>query len=332
MGAEETKPQTRVLLTGATGRIGRVVLADLLERGYAVRATTSGHPSKLSVTPGVEGRQFNFLDGHDYDGLVAGVDAVIHLAGETVNAERMLAVNQRATEQLATAAASAGISAFCYISSVAVYGSGVQQVMSEEAPVLTHDRDVPSEYWTQDDRRVYGRTKLAGEMALRNAAPSFGCVIMRPTLVVDETHLPAIADRGAIKKALTAHRHAHHVYVGDVSDALIWAMERILAGDVPRGEVETYNLSEDDHPGPRHADFLAKAYQATGDRRFRTIVAPSIFDRLHELQKFRGFPLRNPFWRMRFPNDRLRAAGYRFRFGMQEAERRALASLTSAGS
>uniref|UniRef100_UPI0031016ABE NAD-dependent epimerase/dehydratase family protein n=1 Tax=Neorhizobium sp. EC2-8 TaxID=3129230 RepID=UPI0031016ABE len=34
----EAKP---VLVTGATGRIGKVVVADLISRGYAVRATTS---------------------------------------------------------------------------------------------------------------------------------------------------------------------------------------------------------------------------------------------------------------------------------------------------
>ena len=66
--------RTRVLLTGATGHIGRVVLADLLERGYAVRATTSKAPPEVYDHNGnVEWRTFDFMQATDYDGACIGL-------------------------------------------------------------------------------------------------------------------------------------------------------------------------------------------------------------------------------------------------------------------
>lgn len=297
-----------------------------------MRITTSKDPATLEGLDGVEVRRFNFLTDTDYGGLVAGCDAIIHIAAETLVAERMLAVNAQATEKLAKAAEQSGVKAFCHASSVAVYGSGRDRDMSEDAPVLTADRDVASEYWVKEDRRTYGRSKLAGELALRRAARSVGYVVMRPTSIVGQDQILGFAERNGLKKALLAHRHTHHVLIEDVADALVWGMQRALSGTTPGGSVETFNLSEDDHPEPTYADIMAKAYATTGDARYKTAVAPSAIDRLAHLKNFNGLPLRKAFWEMRFPNDRLRAAGYRFKVGMREAERTALAALTTGAA
>ena len=132
--------------------------------------------------------------------------------------------------------------------------------MTEDAPVLTVDRDVPSEYWALPYVRSYGRTKLAGELAVKAAARTVRYVIFRPTVVVDVDTIISIRNWSRIKRVLAAHRHAHHVYVRDVSDALIWAMERALTGVGAAGSVETYNLSEDDYPKPT---FPLDPYQYT---------------------------------------------------------------------
>jgi len=307
----------KVLLTGGTGRIGKVVVADLLSRGYAVRATTSRTPSDDNGGPGMlEWRRFDFLDATDYDGLVAGCDAVLHLGAEIGKIERMERVNLEATRLLAEAAERAGVKAFCYTSTVAVYGSGRQRIMTEDAPVLTVDQDIRSEYWALDYVRTYGRTKLGGERALRASAKSVRYVVLRPTVVIDIPEIIGIRDWNVVKRNLAAHRHAHHIYVGDVSDAIIWAMERALAGHGAPGSVETFSLSEDEFAEPTHADFLRKAFAVSRDSRFRVARVPGLADWLHDFLRFRTLPLRNPLWRMRFPNDRLRAAGYRPRFGL----------------
>ena len=95
------------------------------------------------------------VNATDYDGLLAGCDAVLHLGAEIGNIERMWRMNLEATGLLAEAAERAGTKAFCYTSSVAVYGSGLKRMMPEDAPVLTVDRDIRSEYWALDYVRTW---------------------------------------------------------------------------------------------------------------------------------------------------------------------------------
>jgi choline dehydrogenase-like flavoprotein/nucleoside-diphosphate-sugar epimerase len=317
----------RVLVTGATGRIGRVVVEDLVERGYAVRAITS--KTGRASTDVVEWRRFDLADADeaDYAALVDGCTAVLHLGAELGKMARMAKVNAEATGSLALAAERAGIAAFCYTSTVSVYGSGRARTMDEDAPLLTHERDVSAEYLAMDYVRAYGRTKLAGELALREAAAATRYVVLRPTVVVDVAGLVAIRDWSLVKRVLAAHRHAHHVFVRDVSAAIIWSMERGLAGHGEPGSVETFNVGEDGFAEPTHTHFLRKAFATSGDPRFRVPRAPGVLDLLHDLVRFRRVTLRRPLWRMRFPDDRLRAAGFRHPFGMAHAHALALAKL-----
>lgn len=324
------RDEKKILVTGATGRIGRVVVADLLKRGYTVRASTSKPPAGTDGDS-IEWRQIDLLDALDFDAVIEGCDAVIHLAAELGRKERMGRVNVDATRALALAAERANVAAFCYVSSIAIYGSGRERAIAEDSPVLTHDRDVPSEYWALDYVRTYGRTKLAGEMALRDVAENSRYVIVRPAVVVDTAQIIGIRDWHIAKRMVAAHRHAHHIYVHDVSDALIWFMERGLRGLGKPGSIEVYNLSEDEIDAPRHIDFMRRAFAVSGDSRFRVIELPWIADWLHDFLRFRTLPLRNPLWRMRFSNRRLKATGYQFPFGMAKAEQMALAQLRREG-
>ncbi len=318
-----------VLVTGATGRIGRVVIADLVSRGFRVRATTSRAAVDAGNELGIDWRTVDFLRDADLDALVSGCQAVIHLAAELGRMDRMRQVNTDATMRLAAAAERTGCVVFCYVSSVAVYGSGRSVEIDEDSPCLTPDRDVASEYRALDYVRMYGRTKLAGELALEALADRVVYLVARPAVVVDVRQIIGVREWKIAKRLLTAHRHAHHVYVGDVSDALIWLMQRGLEGFWPPGRAAVFNVAEDDREGPRYIDFMRKALAVSGDVRFRAIAVPSIADRTLEALRFRSMSLRYPLWRMRFSSKRLEAAGYRFPYGMAEAERLALASLTS---
>lgn len=71
---------TRILVTGATGFIGREVTAGLLAKGHAVHAVTSHQPTSLH--PGIIWHQADLLDGSDLTPTLAEVQPsqLLHLA------------------------------------------------------------------------------------------------------------------------------------------------------------------------------------------------------------------------------------------------------------
>jgi nucleoside-diphosphate-sugar epimerase len=312
--------RTRILVTGATGKIGHHVVDELLARGYQVRALTSKRIAKVSASDRLEWCQLDFQESLDFDPLVRECAAVIHLGAEISVIERMQRSNVEATHALAEASERAGVKFFCYTSSVAVYGSSRRRRVLEDSPVLTTDRDVRSEYWAHEGLRCYGRTKLQGELAIGTMAHNVEYVILRPSTVVDVQDLFNLAFRSKISKSATSSRHAHHIYVYDVVDAILWFMERGLTRDQPSPGVSKFNLSEDDFPINTWGQIFRTAYKITGDPRWRVVLTvPQSFQLLLMVIRFRMLLLRYPYGLMLFSNDKLRTAGYTIRFGMSHA-------------
>mgnify|MGYP003590369131 CR=1 FL=1 len=118
----------RVLVTGATGFVGRAVCAALAEAGIpfvaAVRRPCAGMPQARVV--GEISRET------DWTGVLEGVDTVIHLAARVhlmrdTAADPLAAyreVNTQGTLNLARQAAAAGVRRFVFASSVKVNGEG----------------------------------------------------------------------------------------------------------------------------------------------------------------------------------------------------------------
>ena len=65
-----------ILVTGATGNIGRDVVAGLLANGQAVRAAASRDASARRVPAGVDTVLFDFADAKTYGPALAGVERV----------------------------------------------------------------------------------------------------------------------------------------------------------------------------------------------------------------------------------------------------------------
>jgi len=105
--------------------------------------------------------------------LIAGMDAVVHLAGIAhvgpgVTEQTYDRVNHLATAELARAAAAAGVRRLVFLSSIRAQTSA-----TADRPLSEADEPRPT-----DD---YGRSKLAAETAVR--ASGVPCIILRPTLV-----------------------------------------------------------------------------------------------------------------------------------------------------
>jgi len=171
----------RILLTGATGFVGRGFLErmatlDNLELVAALRSTTvslPGNATSLQVA-GLE-------PDADWQTALRGVDVVIHSAARA-HVMRELAsnplaefrrVNVDGTLNLARQAVDAGVHRFIFISSIKVNGEGTSVGM----PYLADAQPNPSD--------PYGISKMEAEQGLRALAAETGMevVIIRPTLV-----------------------------------------------------------------------------------------------------------------------------------------------------
>jgi nucleoside-diphosphate-sugar epimerase len=314
-----TNAQTRVLVTGGTGKIGRHVVNELLARGYQVRVLTSKPVATATTRERLEWCRLDFQESLDFDSLVWECAAVIHLAAETSVKERMQRSNVAATRALAEASERANVKVFCYTSSITVYGSSRRRRVLEDSPVLTTNRDVRSEYWAGEGMRCYGRTKLQGESAISAVAQNVEYVILRPTVVIDIQDLMKLRDWSKARKHLTGSSHAHHMYIYDVADAILWFMERGLKRDKPLPGVSTFNLSEDDTPIHTFGQIFKAAYKATNDRRWSAAAIPWPIQWILKMAEYRTMLLRQPLGRMLFSGDKLREAGYTTPFGIPHA-------------
>lgn len=153
----------RVLLTGYGGFLGRHVARTLRREGWSVRVVL------LSRT--VTRRQFaeeadelfwgSLSDRSALPQLVSGVDAVVHCAWDFRVPDAFPTPNQTMGDDLLREAVAAGVRAFAFISSVAVYGmkSGHKQAIDEDAPLVEFE-GTPF---------LYPRDKRSTEEALRSA-------------------------------------------------------------------------------------------------------------------------------------------------------------------
>ncbi len=106
-----------VALTGATGFVGKATLAALDHAGYAVRALARTVPKGDSSAEWVQG---SLADRAALAELVAGAEAVVHVAGLTTAASpaQFESANVAGTLAMLEAATGAGVPRFVLVSSL----------------------------------------------------------------------------------------------------------------------------------------------------------------------------------------------------------------------
>lgn len=245
---------TRLLITGASGFVGRAAVAAFARQGFAVRAAMR-RPPRPPLPTGIEIVELpDLASDFDWQPLLSGVDRVIHLAAiaDAAAATPVLhdRVNRSATEKLALAAASAGISRFVFISSIrAQSGPSADHALTEGDPPMPSD--------------AYGRSKLRAEAAVRAAGGPFS--ILRPV----QLYGPGV--RGNFSLLLRAARSRWPLPIKDFVnrrsllgvDNLVSAIAFALSAPAAAGE--TFIVADPGIP-PRLADVIAILRQAQGRR------------------------------------------------------------------
>lgn len=169
----------RILVTGASGFIGRALVPYLLKRGFSVRATARDTTKISARHPGLETVAMPDLGLGEinWDKLLGDCQFAVHLAGiahasREIPESDYMAVNCEAVRCLAIAARRTGVKRIVYVSSVrAQTGPVAEGILDEESP--PHPTD------------AYGRAKLAGERVLAEAlqGAETDWVTLRPVLV-----------------------------------------------------------------------------------------------------------------------------------------------------
>jgi uncharacterized protein (TIGR01777 family) len=128
----------RILITGATGFIGRALVAELQSADHTVVVVSRSPESAASKLPNTQAVSWDFLE-EIFEG---GVDTVVHLAGETVqgrwNKKKLLEVRDsriRCTQTLLAAIEKASVppKVFVSASGIGFYGEGGETLLSETA-------------------------------------------------------------------------------------------------------------------------------------------------------------------------------------------------------
>jgi nucleoside-diphosphate-sugar epimerase len=187
----------RVLVSGASGFLGRNVVDRLLMRGHDVRAIIRPESGEPAWTGNVD---IFRADLRVHDGLVdafANIDAVIHLAAATSgNEDLQFASSVVATERFLDAMAATSVKRLIHVSSFVVYDwSAARVAMDEETPLL---KDIYA-------MGGYTIAKVWQERIVKRAASahSWDLTVMRPGFIWGPQHAE-IAGMG---------RHFGHIYL-----------------------------------------------------------------------------------------------------------------------
>jgi uncharacterized protein YbjT (DUF2867 family) len=295
---------TAILVTGATGFIGRALVSALRGQGKAVVATTRRPAGSMPELPGVEWRTCDLLDPASLPSALAGVRVAYYLVHSMAGgADKFRQRERSSAEAFAAAAAAARVERIVYLGGPAPPRRVSEHLRSRlEVGEILRAGPVPT-------------IELRASMVIGNGSASWQIVrdlAMRLPVMVLPRWLRS---------------RTRPVALEDVVDALV------AAADLPIDGSQWFDI-----PGPEVVSGrqILERIAAAGGRRFLAIEVPALTPRLSSL--WLKLVTRTDFGLARelvdglvedlLPRDERYWAliGHPGRIGLDEAARRALAN------
>ena len=219
----------KVLVTGASGFVGRCLCEHLTKRGHLVTASV-----RSSETPPIENINSSIVVGDlgpdtDWTKALENQEVVIHLAARThvmnetaTNPEaKYLRVNVESTKRLILQMLEQDVSRFIFMSSVKVNG--------EQTTVQPYSESQPSQ-----PEDAYGRTKHQTELLILNS-PDLKSTIIRSPLVYGPNvkgnflKLIQLSERGLPLPIGMIKNRRSLIFLENLIDAIIQSLESSAA-------------------------------------------------------------------------------------------------------
>jgi nucleoside-diphosphate-sugar epimerase len=214
---------SRIAVTGAGGFLGPVAVDVLARKGARVQAII-GPPNEAARIPSKAASvaQADIRETAAIRKLVAGADAVVHLAGPSSvaasfeNPAHYVRVHTEGTAALLAACRAEGVRKLVYVSSAEVYGRPLHTPVDEDHPLSA--------------RSPYGAAKIGAEKLIEAFGHAFDqpAVILRPFSVYGpgaspQSLIPRIIDmarRGLPVVLRDLKPIRDYCFVGDLAEAI----------------------------------------------------------------------------------------------------------------
>jgi nucleoside-diphosphate-sugar epimerase len=246
----------RVLVTGATGDVGRHVTERLLADGMAVRALCRSVPDGLPRA--VEVVHGDLTAPETLDPAAAGVDAVVHCAAHLGGGGRDLhrRVNVAGTAALLAAAQRARVGRVVHVSTVAVYGRKGDGQFVRSADGYDPFPELRDDY-------AWSKIAAEGWVRLYRDHGGLDAVVLRPGIVYGgrRDFVARVARRGVGPLLVVLGWPAMllpMVHVHDVAEAVLRALR------ISRAPADALDLVGPDMP--TQAEYLRQRNAARGER------------------------------------------------------------------
>lgn len=213
----------KILVTGASGFIGKALVAHLLELDYEVRCLVRGTSNTAPLEKlGVELAKGDLSDQASLHRAMLGVDAVYHLAGQihTSAKESFDQVNAQGTDNIMQAAAAQ---------------TPKPVVLAVSSLAATGPRKTLNKPVEEDEVQPvspYGRSKAESENALRAYADKLEISVVRPPMVIGAGDTGTLPLFKGVKSGLHLGAYKDQVF----SFVYVKDLARLMVEVVNRGE------------------------------------------------------------------------------------------------